>query len=196
MKNTYTYKLNNKIYVNLTNKCSNACEFCVRATDNFHSLDLWLSKEPTAEEVIASFEDLENADNEVVFCGYGEPTYRLKELKIVADYLHSKGKKVRLNTNGQAEILFGGNVAKQLSGYVDTISISLNAVTKEKYNSLCHPLNKDAFDAILEFARESKKHIPEVVLSIVDVISIEDQKKAQEIADNIGVTLRIRRYEE
>ncbi|HQC54652.1 MAG TPA: TatD family nuclease-associated radical SAM protein [Clostridia bacterium] len=196
MNNTYTYKIGNKIYINLTNRCSNCCDFCIRNTDDFHALDLWLRKEPTAKEVIASFEDLETSDEEVVFCGYGEPTYKLPEIIEIAEYLHSKNKKVRLNTNGQGELITGGNVAKQLSGAVDSISISLNAVTKEKYNDLCHPLyGEEAFEAILKFTRECKKYIPEVTLSVVDVISLEDQKIAQKIADELGVNLRIRKYE-
>lgn len=196
MNNTYTYKIGNKIYINLTNKCSNCCDFCIRSTDDFHALDLWLRKEPTAEEVISSFEDLESSDEEVVFCGYGEPTYKMAEIIKISKYLHSKNKKVRLNTNGQAELLFGGNVARQLSGAIDAVNISLNAVTKEKYNALCHPLDgENAFEAILEFARECKKYIPEVTLSVVDVISVEDQRKAKKIANDLGVGLRIRKYE-
>ncbi len=155
-----------------------------------------MRKEPTAEEVISSFEDLESSDEEVVFCGYGEPTYKMAEIIKISKYLHSKNKKVRLNTNGQAELLFGGNVAKQLSGVIDAINISLNAVTREKYNALCHPLDgENAFEAILDFARECKKYIPEVTLSVVDVISVEDQRKAKKIANDLGVGLRIRKYE-
>lgn len=195
--NNYSYLVGNKLYINLTNSCSNSCEFCIRNTDAFHDLDLWLSKEPSASEVIGSFPELSTVDEEVVFCGYGEPTYKIDNIIKISEYLHACGKKTRLNTNGQAEILFGGNVPQKLRGYIDTVSISLNAVEKEKYNTLCHPvLGEKAFEAIIDFARECKKYIPKVVLTVVDVISIEDQKKAEEIAKKIGVDFRIRHYTE
>jgi TatD family-associated radical SAM protein len=194
---TYSYKVENKLYINLTNKCSNSCEFCIRNTDAFHDLDLWLEREPSVKEVIDSFPDLKNLDEEVVFCGYGEPTYRLEAIKEISQYLHSKGKKTRLNTNGQAELLFGGNVAKQLAGYIDTMSISLNSVNKEKYNKICHPKDGEkAFQAIIDFAKESKKYIPKVILTVVDVISIEEQELARKIAESINVGFRIRHYTE
>ena len=51
--NTLTYVYDNKIYLNLTNKCSNNCEFCIRHTgDGVLDYYLWLDKEPTADEVI------------------------------------------------------------------------------------------------------------------------------------------------
>lgn len=195
--NTYSYKVENKLYINLTNRCSNSCEFCIRNTDAFHDLDLWLSKEPTIDEVIKSFPNLSEVDEEVVFCGYGEPTYRLEAIKAISDYLHLKQKKTRLNTNGQAELLFGGEVAKQLKGYIDTMSISLNAVDKNKYKNLCHPKDGEkAFQAIIDFAKESKKYIPNVVMSVVDVISEDEQEKARLIAESIGVNFRVRHYTE
>ncbi|NLT17972.1 MAG: molybdenum cofactor biosynthesis protein A [Firmicutes bacterium ADurb.Bin080] len=195
--NNYSYLVGNKLYINLTNRCSNSCEFCIRNTDAFHDLDLWLSEEPSANKVIESFPDLSSVEEEVVFCGYGEPTYKLENIIKISEYLHSCGKKTRLNTNGQAELLFGGHVPKKLSGFIDTVSISLNAVDKEKYNTLCHPvMGEKAFDAIIDFAKECKKYIPRVVLSVVDVIPIEDQIKAAEIAKEIGVDFRIRHYTE
>ena len=84
--NTYSYVLGKKIYVNLTNLCSNACDFCVRENDSFSEYNLWLDKEPTAEEVINSFSafDLDAAE-EVVFCGYGEPIYKIDEIIAISN---------------------------------------------------------------------------------------------------------------
>ena len=191
---TYTYRLGNKIYVNLTNRCSNDCEFCVRRTDAFRDIGLWLEHEPSAEEVINSFEDLDSAE-EIVFCGYGEPMYRLDVMCEVADYLKSKGKRTRVNTNGQAALICGEGVPEKLGGRIDTVNVSLNAADAKAYQELCHSeFGEKAFYALLDFAKECKKYVPRVVLSIVDVVGESELEKARAIADALGVELRIRTY--
>lgn len=191
---TYTYRLGNKIYVNLTNRCSNDCEFCVRRTDAFRDIGLWLEHEPSAEEVINSFEDLDSAE-EIVFCGYGEPMYRLDVMCEVADYLKSKGKHTRVNTNGQAALICGEGVPEKLGGRIDTVNVSLNAADAKAYQALCHSeFGEKAFYALLDFAKECKKYVPRVVLSIVDVVGESELEKARAIADALGVELRIRTY--
>ncbi len=191
---TYTYRLGNKIYVNLTNRCSNDCEFCVRRTDAFRDIGLWLEHEPSAEEVINSFEDLDSAE-EIVFCGYGEPMYRLDVMCEVADYLKSKGKRTRVNTNGQAALICGEGVPEKLGGRIDTVNVSLNAADAKAYQALCHSeFGEKAFYALLDFAKECKKYVPRVVLSIVDVVGESELEKARAIADALGVELRIRTY--
>lgn len=191
---TYTYRLDNKIYVNLTNRCSNDCEFCVRRTDAFRDIGLWLEHEPSAEEVINSFEDLDSAE-EIVFCGYGEPMYRLDVMCEVADYLKSKGKRTRVNTNGQAALICGEGVPEKLGGRIDTVNVSLNAADAKAYQTLCHSeFGEKAFYALLDFAKECKKYVPRVVLSIVDVVGESELEKARAIADALGVELRIRTY--
>lgn len=191
---TYTYRLGNKIYVNLTNRCSNDCEFCVRRTDAFRDIGLWLEHEPSAEEVINSFEDLDSAE-EIVFCGYGEPMYRLDVMCEVADYLKSKGKRTRVNTNGQAALICGEGVPEKLGGRMDTVNVSLNAADAKAYQALCHSeFGEKAFYALLDFAKECKKYVPRVVLSIVDVVGESELEEARAIADALGVELRIRTY--
>ena len=153
---TYTYRLGNKIYVNLTNRCSNDCEFCVRRTDAFRDIGLWLEHEPSAEEVINSFEDLDSAE-EIVFCGYGEPMYRLDVMCEVADYLKSKGKRTRVNTNGQAALICGEGVPEKLGGRIDTVNVSLNAADAKAYQALCHSeFGEKAFYALLDLPRNAK----------------------------------------
>ena len=80
---TILYKVHNNLYVNLTNKCPCACTFCLRQTRD-HMEDsgvLWLEKEPTVDEVIADFANFNMDDyDEVVFCGFGEPTERIDVL--------------------------------------------------------------------------------------------------------------------
>lgn len=191
---TYTYTIGNKIYVNLTNRCSNDCEFCVRRTDAFKEIGLWLEHEPTAEEVINSFENLDAAE-EVVFCGYGEPMYRLGVMLEVAEYVKGKGKPTRINTNGQAALILGEGVPEKLCGKLDTVNVSLNATTAKGYQELCHSeFGEKAFYAMLDFAKECKKYVPKVVFSIVDVVGEEEIARARDIAAAVGVDLRVRHY--
>ena len=100
--NTITYVYGDKIYLNLTNKCSNNCEFCIRRNnDGLLDYYLWLDKEPTADEVIADLEKYElDKYDEAVFCGFGEPLYAIDVLIETADWLKAHGVKTRLNTNG------------------------------------------------------------------------------------------------
>lgn len=194
--NTYSYAIDGKIYINLTNRCSNACDFCVRVNDSYSEHSLWLDKEPTAEEVINSFQKLDfEGTKEFVFCGYGEPIYKLQEIIEISDYLHKRGKKVRLNTNGQGDLIHGEKVAEKLKGYIDVVSISLNASSAKAYQEVCHSeFGEKAFYSLLNFAKEAKEYVPRVVLSLVDVVGAEEIAKAQELCDSMGIDLRVRTY--
>ncbi|MDD3946355.1 MAG: TatD family nuclease-associated radical SAM protein [Clostridia bacterium] len=189
-----TYRMKDKIYINLTNRCSNACDFCVRINDTYSEYNLWLEREPTAEEVIAELGEMKDA-SEIVFCGYGEPLYRLDAILPISEYVHSKGKKTRINTNGQAKGIYGEGVPQMLAGYIDTISISLNAADAQSYQAVCHSqFGEQAFYDLIEFGKECKKYIPRVIFSIVDVVGEEQIEKAKQIAQETGVELRIRPY--
>lgn len=187
------YEIDGNIYINLTNKCSNACAFCVRNTSDFYSgYGLWLKKEPTVEEVIDALKEKSDY-KDFVFCGYGEPLYRLDAIVEIGKYLKSLGKNVRLNTNGQADLIVGGNVAERLVGAVDTVSISLNEVNAEEYQRICRCVyGEEGYHSMLRFAKQCVDAGLRVKLSIVDVLGEEKKAKAKEIADNIGAELRIR----
>ena len=199
---TITYEGRNAIYVNMTNRCPCNCVFCLRHNKDyvFNSDSLWLDREPTVKEVCDSIDswDLEKYD-EVVFCGYGEPTERLYDLLEVAAYIKSKGKtKIRINTNGLSDLIHGGKTAHLLKGLIDTVSISLNATNKEDYLKVVRPkFGIDAYDAMLSFAKDCTRQVAEVVMTVVDVVtSKEEQARSREICESIGVTLRVRPYEE
>lgn len=194
--NTYSYRIDDVVYINLTNKCSNACEFCVRVTDSYKEYSLWLESEPTVQDVINSLDKVYiDSAKEVVFCGYGEPTYKLEIMLELCDYFHSIGKKTRLNTNGQGSLIMGYNIAEKFKGKLDTVSISLNATDAKKYQELCHSeFGESSFYALIDFAKECKKYVPYVKFSIVDVIGEEEIKKSKEIADAVGVELRVREF--
>lgn len=187
------YKIGDTIYMNLTNRCSNACTFCVRTTsEEYSAYSLWLDKEPTCEEVKEALKPYLN-ETKFVFCGYGEPLYRIEAVVEIGKYLKGLGKNVRINTNGQADLIVGKGVAERLVGAVDTVSISLNEVTAEDYNALCRcRFGEEGYYSLLRFAEECKKNNLKVVLSIVDVLGEEKCKKAKQIAEKIGAELRIR----
>lgn len=191
---TIAYSMGNKLYLNLTNQCSNDCEFCVRrGSEGIGGHKLWLDREPEYDEVIQAIGDPRQYE-EVVFVGFGEPLYRLELVKQVAAWLKEREMKVRVDTNGQANLIYGRDVTPELAGLVDMISISLNATTAEEYDRLCHSIyGVEAYEAMLTFAKEAKKYIPRVILSIVDYGGV-DIEKARQITDAIGVELRVREF--
>ena len=198
---TLTYRVKNGIYINMTNRCPCACTFCLRknASGVYGSDPLWLDREPTIEEVIESIEKWCLSDfEEIVFCGYGEPTERLHDLLRVAAYLKSKSNiKIRINTNGLSDLINGERTAPLLKGLIDTVSVSLNATNKEDYLKVVRPrFGIDSYDAMLAFTRDCVAFVPTVVMTIVDTVTTEEeQKKAREICESLGAHLRIRPYE-
>lgn len=192
MKDLITYVVGHHLYLNLTNRCTNRCTFCIRDRRDGIGHDLWLEREPTVKEAIDAIGAAEGYP-EVVFCGFGEPLVRLPEVVEIARYLKSIGKKVRINTNGQADLIWGRSVAKELAGVVDSISISLNAADAKSYQAVClSEFGESAYDAVIAFAASCVPVVPEVILSAVDVISVEDVEVCRSIAKRIGATFRLR----
>ena len=199
---TILYKVHNNLYVNLTNKCPCACTFCLRQTRD-HMDDsgvLWLEKEPTADEVIADFANFNMDDyDEVVFCGFGEPTERIDVLLEVAAYVKKTyNKPTRINTNGLGNLVNGRDITPELKGLIDTVSISLNTPNKERYYELTRSkFGIGSFDAMIDFAKEAVKYVPHVVMTTVaTTITKEEEAECQRICDNIGVKYRIRPFED
>ena len=196
------YKVHNNLYINLTNRCPYSCTFCLRQKmDKVGESDtLWLLREPTAEEVIEEFKkwDVDSFD-EIVFCGFGEPTEAFDVLKKVAEFIKSKyNKPIRLNTNGVGNLINKRNIAPELKGLIDTVSISLNNPDPEEYAKLVRSkYGEKSFQEMINFAKECKKYVPNVVMSTVDTtISHEEEKKCKEICDKIGAEYRIRPWED
>ncbi len=196
------YKVHNNLYVNLTNRCPYSCTFCLRQTmDRIGESDrLWLEREPSAQEVIAEFDKFNMDDyNEVVFCGFGEPTEAFDVLKEVAAYVKKKyNKPIRINTNGVGNLINKRDIVPELKGIVDTVSISLNDPDKKRYAELVRSkFGEDSFDEMLSFAKECTKYVPNVVMTTVDTtISHEEEEQCRKICDEIGAKYRIRPWEE
>lgn len=198
---TILYKVHNNLYVNLTNRCTCNCTFCLRNTKETvgESDTLWLEREPSVEEVKKEFEKFDMSQyEEVVFCGFGEPTERIDELIEIAKFVKEKyGKKIRINTNGQGSLSNGRDIAPLMKGCVDTVSISLNTPNEERYHEIVRSRFGDkAYQAMLDFAAEAKKYVPEVIMSTVSTtISAEEEEQCRKICEKLGVKYRIRPFE-
>ncbi|WP_455538413.1 TIGR04100 family radical SAM protein [Terrisporobacter sp.] len=194
---TILYDYKESLYINLTNKCPCSCVFCIRKETDYvgNSSSLWLNHEPSVDEIKNEFNkfDLSKYD-EVVFCGYGEPLMRINEVIEVAKYIRSISNiKIRVNTNGLADLIHGKKTAKLLKDNIDAISISLNAPNKIKYNEVTKPkFGEKSFDALLDFAIDCKKYIGKVNFSVVDEISEEEIEQSKELANKMNIPLRVR----
>lgn len=198
---TITYEYYDALYVNLTNRCSNDCVFCVRSKhDNVNGTDdLWLEREPDRGEIQAAFEARDMSKySEVVFCGYGEPMMRYDDVLFFAKWLKDTyhGIPIRINTNGHANIIAGRDITPEMAGIVDVVSISLNAENAQKYQKLCRSeFGEAAYEGLLDFAAKAKKFVPSVILSVVDkTMPPEEIEHCRAIAQECGVELRVRPY--
>ena len=199
---TILYPAYGNLYVNLTNKCPCACTFCLRQTrDGMEgSGSLWLDREPTVEEVEKEFDKFPpDTYKDIVFCGFGEPTERLDDLLEVAEFAKKKfGKKIRINTNGLGNLIHGKDITSLLKDKIDILSISLNTPNAEEYYKLTrNKFGIQSFQAMLDFAKEAKKYVPEVVMTTVETtITKEEEAQCQDICDSLGVRYRIRPFED
>ena len=201
--NTYVYsidenpKIAETLYINLTNRCSNACVFCIRTTvDDIKGKNMWLETEDfSVEDVLRQFEDF-NTPKEVVFCGYGEPLMKFDVLKEIAENLKQKGIKIRINTNGTGNLINKKDIVPELAKFTDEISISLNAPNEKQYNEISKPNLSNTYSNMLDFAKKSVENNIKTTLTVVDEypdyeIDIQECKK---IADEIGAGFRVRKW--
>ena len=194
---TIFYPLGESLYVNLTNKCPCRCVFCVRDEHETvgNNNSLWLDHDPSMEEIK---EDLERFDlkdyKEIVFCGFGEPMMRMDDLIETAKYIKSKADiKTRINTNGLGDLVHEKNTAECIKDCIDSVSISLNAPDKESYCRVTRPkFGEQSFEAMLKFAEECRDCGINIAFSVVDEITPEEIEKSRELAESLGVKLRVR----
>ena len=190
------------IYVNMTNRCPCNCVFCLRQTKKMmEGNSLWLKEgEPSVERVMDLFAPYDlSVINELIFCGYGEPLERVADVCEVIDRLKSKypDLKVRVNTNGLANLVHGRDITPELAGRFDTVSISLNAPDAEEFLALTRSkFGIGSFEALQEFAVLAKRHVPNVVMTVVEkVMSEEKIELCRKLCNDLGVTLRVRPFE-
>jgi len=190
------------LYVNMTNKCPCSCIFCLRNTrEQCEDNTLWLKDgEPSVSEVLAEFEKYDLSSTlEIVFCGFGEPLYRIYDICKIIDTLKATYPKLkfRVNTNGLANLIHKEDITKELENRFDTVSISLNAPTAEEYLELTRSVfGIQSFEELKKFAVAAKRYVPKVVLTVVDeVMSPEKIEQCRKICNELGVTLRVRPFE-
>ena len=196
-----TYEVGDALYINVTNRCSNRCDFCIRQNGDgaYGSESLWLLREPTEAEIISSVLSHDPmAYKELVFCGYGEPTYRLPVIIAVSKRLKAtyKGIRIRINTNGQSDLIFGCDTAPMYKDAIDAVSISLNSPTAKGYDAICHSVyGEAAFYSMLTFAKKAKTVVSDVAFSVVDeFISESEIAECRALAAECGIPLRVREY--
>jgi len=194
-KTSFTYLLENSLYINVTNRCNADCTFCRRKEDPFlrgYNLGMKKSEEPTAEVYISEIGDPKKYD-EIVFCGYGEPTIRWDVVREVAKYVKANGGKTRMNTNGHGNIINKKDITPEMKDIIDVISISLNSYDPKQYAELMQ-VSETHFDEMKSFARLAKKFVKKVVMSVVSLDEVEIEKSRKVVEDEIGVEFRIRAY--
>ena len=188
-----SYTIGNRLYLNITDRCTLACEFCpkTQGVRMVHDYDLTLDHRPEIEEIIASIGD-PAAYAEVVFCGYGEPTLRLKVLLEVAKFVKEHGGRTRINTDGLANRVHKRNVLPELAPYIDALSVSMNAQNEEVYDRHCVPALKGSYQEMLDFLAEAPKYIEEVTATAIDGLEGVDIEACRRIAETCGVSFRRR----
>lgn len=186
------------LYINLTNRCPCRCEFCIKNfTNSLGSADsLMLDHEPTVEEVKEELRrwDVQSYD-EVIFCGYGEPTERLEELLEIAHFIKAAyGKPIRINTIGLADLIWERETTPELAGVIDAVSVSMNESDAESFERLCHPrFGLKSYDAMLKYIEDVKQYVPHVAVSVVSgSLSAAHLEKCRAKAEELGVYFKIR----
>ncbi|NOY52565.1 MAG: YchF/TatD family DNA exonuclease [Deltaproteobacteria bacterium] len=190
------YRIRDSLYLNITNRCTNACGFCVRNHSDFvKGHNLRLDREPGAADVIRSIGDPKEY-REVVFCGYGEPLIRIGLVKEVAAWIHEQGGRVRINTNGQGDLIHGRKIVPELSGLVDAFSVSLNTENEEKYRAICRPrFGSGTYEAVRDFIRQARE-IAEVSVTVLDLPDVDVEACMKIASEELQVGFRMRYYDE
>jgi len=191
--NQISYQIEDRLYLNITDRCTLGCSFCPKncGSMDLHEYDLALDHRPSAQEVIASIDDPASY-SEIVFCGYGEPTLRLNVLLEVSGYIKDNGGKVRINTDGLANLVHKRNVLPELGKCVDTISISLNGQNQEVYDRHCLPAMSGSYQAMLEFMQLAPQYIQNVMATAIEGLEGVDIVACEQIASDYGVGFRKR----
>ncbi len=172
MANNYVYLLYGKIYINLTNLCTNDCVFCIRAIkDDVVGANLFLDNEKV--DIVEVKKQLDNINpekyEEIVFCGYGEPILKLEELKEIAKYIKEQYShlKIRINTNGQGNLIYKRNIVPELKGLIDSVSVSFNGENQKVYDEISLPKIENAYEGMKAFVKECVSQGIETTATIV-----------------------------
>jgi TatD DNase family protein len=198
-KGVIVYPIRDSLYLNITNRCSNKCVFCIRNdTDFVKGHNLRLKEEPSVEEIISFLPKDVSKYKEIVFCGYGEPFFRLQDVLEISKRIKALYKEIsiRINTNGHGALIHKENIVPRIKEFIGEISVSLNVENEAKYQKFCRPeFGAGTYQEIKKFILECKKQEIKVGLTFLDMPGV-DISKCKEIAKELGVGCRIRKYAE
>jgi cyclic pyranopterin phosphate synthase len=194
------YWIDNTLYLNITNHCSNNCYFCLkRYRRGVNGFNLKLTKEPPTAEITDALAEVLHMRSwtGLVFCGFGEPTERLDVLLEVARWIrqhYGRPLQIRLDTNGHGYVLNSGRdlAAELKAAGVDKASVSLNAGDAETYVEICKPVFPKAYEAVLGFICKAKL-VLDVEVTAVRLPEV-DLTQVQSVADSLCVPFKIREY--
>ncbi len=191
------YALHGNCYINLTNRCTLRCAFCPKFNKQWDVKGylLRLKSEPDTQEILTAVGD-PTRYKEIVFCGLGEPTLRLKELLAIATQLKLQGATIRLNTDGLANAVYKKDITPLLKDCVDSISVSLNSHNAKLYEKHCRPLIDNAFNAVQNFIRSAREHVADITITAIDGLPEVDIPACEKIAATLGVKFRSRILDE
>lgn len=191
---TYFYSVEDRLYINLTDRCSLDCAFCPKTHDIFrvHQYDLRLQHLPVLDELLSAMPDL-SVYREVIFCGFGEPTLRLKVLLQLAHSIkQNEDITIRLNTDGLGSLVNKRNIVPELAECIDAVSVSMNAQDEAIYVHHCRPTIAGSYVAMLAFLQEARQHIPEVMATAINGLEGVDIEACKLLAKQLGVRFRAR----
>jgi TatD family-associated radical SAM protein len=188
-----SYQIDNNLYLSITDRCTLECAFCPKTLGDMRvkGYDLTFDHRPEAAEIIASIDDPKRYE-EIVFCGYGEPTLRLNLLVEIARHIKAGGGRVRVNTDGLSNLVHKHDTLPELAECVDALSVSLNAQTQEVYDRHCRPNLPGSYEAVLDFLREAPKYFDDVTATAIDGLEGVDIDACAAIAKELGVKFRCR----
>ena len=192
---SYTYKIGDSLYVNVTNRCDAKCKFCDRDGDaviSGYNLSMSKSEEPEAEVYIKEIGDPKQF-KEIVFCGYGEPTIRWDVVKKVARYVKENEGRTRLITNGHGCLINKRDIVPELSGLIDVVSISFNSADPRQYSEIVG-LDTASFNEMINFAKEAKNYCEKVVMTVIAMEEINVERARKVVEEKIGAEFRVRQY--
>ncbi len=189
------YAIRDRLYVNLTNRCTAHCVFCRRENSPIASgYDLKLEKEHSVSAYLEAIGDSQRYA-EIVFCGFGEPTIRLDELLEIGRSLKAQNARLRLNTNGHGNLIHGRNIVPDLATCLDEISVSIDAADEKTYARIVRPdFGSGSFLAAVDFVKECVGKIPRVLLTAVDIPGV-DLEGVRNLARELKVEFRVREYQ-
>ena len=198
-KPTLTYIIDDRLYINLCNRCTLVCQFCPKTHDNWqlHEYNLALPKSPSVDSILDSIGN-PNQYSEIIFCGYGEPTLRLKALIQIAKALKemqasdsSGPTPLRINSDGLANLVYKRNILPELEGLIDSWSISLSAHNEEVYIKHCQPTLDDAYSHVKQFIQLASKNF-KVTATAINGLEGVDIESCKTITESLGAEFRER----